>query len=318
MLAGLIYQTVAERLDLKRYPPPGRMIDLGGRRLHFLSAGDANGPTIVFEAGSGNDLTLWASTVTQIAPHARACTYDRAGLGWSDPAPGPQSFEDRAHDLNSLLTKAVVPGPYILAGHSYGGYSVRTFARLYPDHVAGIVMIDAVEEGYTFDQWGLKAAAEVRAREIRLAWAARLGLMRLSVMLFPDRFDPVRGVPPEACGEMTALHLRASRHTARADEMAAYDAIPQAMRRPHGLGLLGDVPLVVISRGARDPVTGEPTQPEWSEAQARLATLSTDSRRVVAENSGHMIQFNEPQIIIDVVRMLWEETQRRAGSQRTM
>lgn len=307
VIAGTAYQTLAENHDLKRYPPPGRMIGIGSRRLHLFCAGNTSGPTVVFEAGSGNDSTLWIGIVRLFARHARACTYDRAGLGWSDPAPGAQTLRNRAEDLQILLTNAGVLGPLILVGHSYGGYIVRSFAKLYPDKVVGIVLVDATEEGYTFDPWGLKAATEIRGQEFRLAWTVRLGLMRLGVTLFPKWFDPVRGVPPDAQGEMTALYLRASRHFARADEMAAYETIPQVMRGPHGLGMLGDLPLIVISRGPRDPVTGDPTPPEWLEAQARLVSLSSNSRSIVAQQSGHMIQFDEPEIIIDAVRKLWEE-----------
>lgn len=303
-LAGVAYQTTGESLDLKRYPPPGRMIDIGSRRLHFLWAGNSDGPTVVFEAGSGNDSTLWAGMVTRISAYACACTYDRAGLGWSDPAPRPQTLQERAEDLHILLSKAGVPGPFILVGHSYGGYIARLFANLYPDQVVGVVLVDATEEGYTFDPWGLEAAGEIRTHEFRTAWTVRFGLMRLGVTLFPDRFDPVEGVPPDARGEMTALYLRSSRHFATADEMAAYDAVPRAMRGPGGLGLLGDIPLVVISRGVRP-------QPAWLEAQVRLLALSSNSRGVVAERSGHMIQVDQPQIIVGEVRKLLEESRQR-------
>jgi len=309
-MAGSAYQTTGENLDLKRYPPPGRIIDIGSRRLHFLCAGNGDGPTVVFEAGSGNDSTLWASMVRRVSAYGHACTYDRAGLGWSDPAPGPQTLQERAEDLHMLLSKAGVPEPFILVGHSYGGYIARSFAKLFPDKVVGIVLVDATEEGYTFDPWGLKAAGERHTHESRTAWAVRFGVVRLGVTLFPDRFDPAKGVPPDARGEMTALYLRSSRHFAIADEMAAYDSVPQAMRGPGGLGLLGDLPLVVISRGVRDPMNGEPTQPEWLEAQARLLALSTNSQSVVAERSGHMVQFDQPQIIVDAVRKMLEEARR--------
>lgn len=304
---GATYQVVGERADLERYPPPGRLVDVNGRRLHLYCAGKGHGPAVVIEAGAGNDSTLWADIVQRVSSFAKVCTYDRAGLGWSDPAPLPMTFEDRANDLHSLLAATDLTGPLILVGHSYGGYIVRAFTRLHPQQVAGIVLVEAAEEGYTFDPWGLKYAAAVHARERRTMWAARLGLLRLCVKLFPTYCDPVKGVPPDARDEMTALYLRTSRHFATADEMAALEKVPQAMRNPGGFGTLRDVPLIVISRGSQDPTTNSPTQPEWLAGQRRLLGLSSRATHVVAEKSGHMIQFSEPQAIIEAIRRQWRE-----------
>jgi pimeloyl-ACP methyl ester carboxylesterase len=103
-----------------------------------------------------------------------------------------------------------------------------------------------------------------------------------------------------------ALYLRASRHFAIADEMAAYDAVPPEQRSPDGFGRLGDTPLLVVSRGWNDPATGDQVYPEWEEAQKRLASLSTNSARIVAARSGHMIQFTEPGVIVDAIQRLLE------------
>lgn len=305
LAGGWAYQSIADKRDRKRYPPPGRLIDIGGRRLHLLFTGTAPGPTVVIEAGGGNDCTLWGDILRQVAAYARVCVYDRAGLGWSDPAPLPRTFENRAGDLHALLTKAGAPAPYLLVGHSYGGHVVRWFARRYPGEVAGIVLVDSSEEGYAFDPWGLKHADEVRARELRLGWMARLGWLRLAITRSGGRFDPLKGVPAAARGEMAALYLRSSRHFAFADEMAAYRAVPEAMRKPGGFGALGNIPLIVISRAARDPASGSATPPEWLAAQDRLVALSMNSRHIAAEKSGHMIQFDQPQVIVDAIRQLW-------------
>ena len=127
-LSGATYQHFAKMSDLKRFPPPGRLIDIGGRRLHLLCAGKISDHTVVIEAGSGNDVTLWQGILGRVSRFTHVCAYDRAGLGWSDPVSGPRSFDDRARDLHSLLQHAGIAGPYILVGHSYGGYVVRRFA----------------------------------------------------------------------------------------------------------------------------------------------------------------------------------------------
>jgi len=306
-LIGAGYQILSEQADLKRYRPPGQLIDIGGRKLHLLCAGPARGPTVVIEAGSGNDSMLWEDMVRRVSAFSHVCTYDRAGLGWSDPAPGPRSFDDRAAELNVLLGAANVPRPFVLVGHSYGGYIVRRFAAMYPADVAGMMLVDASEEEFAYAPEGLLDIEAIGRQAWRVGWLARLGLLRACVRLFPDHFDPVRGVPAEVRGLMTALYLRASRHFAIADEMAAYEKVPTAWRMAHGFGVLGTMPLAVISRGAKDPYSGVDTFPEWQDAQRRLTTLSTVSTHVIAENSGHMIQFSEPQLIAGAIRRVLSE-----------
>jgi pimeloyl-ACP methyl ester carboxylesterase len=305
-VSGATYQHFAHLSDLKRYPPPGRLIDIGGRRLHLLCAGKVSDHTVVIEAGSGNDVTLWQGIVGRVSRFTHVCAYDRAGLGWSDPVSGPRSFDDRARDLHSLLEHAGIAGPYILVGHSYGGYIVRRFAAAYPQSVAGIVLIDSPDEVWSFAAEGLLDAQTIGAQEWRRGLAAQFGLLRLATSLFPDRFDPLKGVPDDARGEQMALYLCSSRHFAIADEMAAYQAVPPEERGLHGFGRLGDTPLVVVSRGWNDPVTRDQVYPEWEEAQKNLASLSTNSLHVVAAGSGHMIQFTEPGVIVGAIRQLLE------------
>jgi len=303
-VSGAAYQQVAMLSDLRRYPPPGRLVDIGGRGLHLLCAGKVSDQTVVIEAGSGNDVTLWQGILGRVSRFTRVCAYDRAGLGWSDPVSGRRSFDDRARDLQSLLQHAEIPGPYILVGHSYGGYIVRRFAAEFPQSVSGVVLIDVPDEGWSFAPEGLADAQAIGAQEWWRGVATRFGLLRLGASLFPDRFDPLRGVPDDARGEQMALYLRSARHFAIADEMAAYRAVPAEQRGAYGFGRLGELPLVVVSRGSNDPGTGAPVYPEWEEAQRRVAALSTNSVRVVAARSGHMVQFTEPGVIVGAVRRL--------------
>jgi pimeloyl-ACP methyl ester carboxylesterase len=274
--------------------------------LHLLCAGKVSDHTVIIEAGSGNDVTLWQGILGRVSRFAHVCAYDRAGLGWSDPVSGPRSFDDRARDLHFLLEHADIAGPYILVGHSYGGYVVRRFAAAYPQSVSGILLIDAPDEVWSFAAEGLRDAQTIGAQEWRRGLAARFGLLRLATRLFPDRFDPLQGVPDEARGEQMALYLRSSRHFAIADEMAAYEAVPPEARGLFGFGRLGDTPLVVVSRGWNDPVTGDQVYPEWADAQKRLTSLSTNNVHSVAARSGHMIQFTEPGVIVRAIQRLLE------------
>ena len=136
------YETVRESIDATAYPAPGQLIDVGGHRLHLNCVGSGS-PTVVLEPGHGEVSSAMAWIAPAVARDTRVCVYDRAGRGWSDAADGPQDAVQTATDLHTLLDRAHVPGPYVLAGHSFGGLYVLTFAATYPDQVAGLVLLDS-------------------------------------------------------------------------------------------------------------------------------------------------------------------------------
>jgi len=152
MLAGVgsAYQAIASRNDGQQYLPPGQFVDLDGRRIHMLVMGKETGkPTIILEAGIASFSSNWAWVQTELATYTRVVAVDRAGLGWSDPTTEPQDAQQSAIDLHEVLQKAGISGPYVVAGHSYGGLVVRAFTDLYPQDVTGMVLVDASHP----DQW---------------------------------------------------------------------------------------------------------------------------------------------------------------------
>ena len=136
------YETVRESLDARAYPMPGQLVDVGGHRMHLHCTGSGS-PTVVLEPGQGGASSDLGWVAPAVARDSTVCVYDRAGRGWSDPADGPQDAAQIAADLHTLLERAQVPGPYVLAGHSFGGLYVQTFAATYPDQVAGLVLLDS-------------------------------------------------------------------------------------------------------------------------------------------------------------------------------
>src|SRR5437660_9720969 len=127
------------------FPPPGRLVDVGGWRLHLHCTGEARGsqPTVILEAGSGDFSVEWSLVQPGVAKFARVCSYDRAGDGWSDLGPHPRTFQQIVYELHTLLDKAGVRPPLVLVGHSYGGWLVRLYASIYPNDVAGMVLVEA-------------------------------------------------------------------------------------------------------------------------------------------------------------------------------
>jgi pimeloyl-ACP methyl ester carboxylesterase len=126
-------------------PPVGKLVDVGGHRLHIFPTGKGD-PTVVLESGGASWSLDWYWVQTEVAKFTSVCSYDRAGFGWSDPGPKPRTSQQIVSELHELLTINGIKKPYILVGHSFGGHTVRLFAKDHPDEVAGIILLDARHE----------------------------------------------------------------------------------------------------------------------------------------------------------------------------
>ena len=276
LLAGLAlsaigggYETVRESYDAATYPLPGRLVDVGGHRLHLNCTGSGS-PTVVLEPGHGEVSSAMAWITAEVAQDSRVCVYDRAGTGWSDPANGLQDAVQTATDLHTLLDRANVPGPYVLAGHSFGGLYVLTFAAQYPDQVAGLVLLDstAPSAGPTPTTDG---SEDLFGRiSAPVAATANLGLARL----VPDSYD---SLPPLARDQARATVSTPRSVQSYVDELRAAGA---SARQAATLDNFGGKPLIVVtaSRGQTEA---------WPAAQDKLATLSSNSRHDVVADATH-------------------------------
>jgi pimeloyl-ACP methyl ester carboxylesterase len=143
LVAAFVVEAVAERRDRRRFPPKGALVDIGGRGLHLKVQGKGQpGPTVILDSGMVSFSSNWTWVQPEVAKVAPVVAYDRAGLGWSDPAPQPRDAGQSARELHAALQASAIRGPYVLAGHSSGGLAARAFAALYRDEVAGMVMVD--------------------------------------------------------------------------------------------------------------------------------------------------------------------------------
>ncbi|MGZ8741527.1 MAG: alpha/beta hydrolase [Nocardioides sp.] len=270
------YETVREAADANAYPMPGQLIDVGGHRLHLHCTGSGS-PTVVLQPGGGDFSAGMAWIAPAVASQTRVCVYDRAGRGWSEPAESPQDATQIAADLHTLLQRGNVPGPYVLAGHSFGGLYVLTYADSYPDEVAGMVLVDSTnpateadpEKATAYDGGSYDAVTD-RVAALGAA-AARVGLVRLV-----GSFD-YGELPAQSRDEVRAK-------TATADYASGWiDEFVQANASGAEAAMLtdfGDKPLVVLTAGAE-------SDPTHDAAQTKLATLSTDSSHRVVEGASH-------------------------------
>jgi len=304
MSVALLYQRISEARDAARFPAPGRLFDISGRKLHLKCAGSGT-PTVVLEAGGASSSSQWGPLQERLAEFSHVCSYDRAGFGWSDPSPSQLSFDDTVRDLKALLTAAEIAGPYVLVGHSKGGLLVRSYARRYPEDVAGVLLLDATEEEAFFGGPDIIDSEAASAR--RLGRVARFGILRVLLRFFPKAL-PFPEIPEEVRPVFFSELARARYWEAAAGEVAAYTSTPPEDRVAGGFGDLGELPLIVMTHGV--PFTGgmAALEPGFLEAQARLAGLSSNSELVVAEQSGHAIMWDEPDLVVAAVRKLISST----------
>ena len=196
LAAGWLFEALGEHADALRFPPLGRLVDVGAHRLHLVHKGPSGGPTVVIEQGAGEPWIFWWAIVERVAKFASVCTYDRAGIGSSDAAPSPYSPLDSARELHTLLERARIPGPYIVVAHSYGGLIARLFTRDHRRDVAGLVLVDSFEEGIHFQPDVLPMYRRFRWMLAVMTFAARFGILRLIAKVRPPGgVDPARGDP---------------------------------------------------------------------------------------------------------------------------
>ena len=272
-------------------PVPSGLVDVGGHKLYYSCAGQGS-PTVILESGGGADSSYWAMVMAGIMGTTRVCAYDRANTGRSDSVSGTRTFHDMTRDLQVLLEKAHIGGPYILVGWSMGGSLVRIFADQHPDEVTGIVLLDSAH---------------------------------------PDMGDRLLAcLPPESAGEPENIQFLGQWFTWMSDssngspftsgEGADMDTRTNS-QQARAVSTLGDLPLVVISQAPNIPGLGLPMitdqgplpaeidaclQQTWQEMQGELAELSSNTTRLTARG-GHMIPVEQPDLIIQAIVDLVEQ-----------
>jgi pimeloyl-ACP methyl ester carboxylesterase len=297
-VAGFLYENISEARDRRFHPMPGQLVDVGGYKMHINCTGQGT-PVVILDSGLGDSFVSWQKVQPAIAQFTRVCSYDRAGLGYSDSSPRPRTSKDFAEELHLLLHNAGIAGPLIVVGHSMGGYDVRLFASLYRSDVAGVVLVDSShpEQQQRFPP----AVNDLEASDLRqqefLAAVMPFGITRIL------RF----------CGGDVEIRAAECNFHSASEAVAELRAFPKSAVQTTAASSLGDVPLVVLSH---DPNTPQPDLPEdlvkpvndaWQQMQENLTLLSTRSTHVIAKNSGHYIQLDRPDVVIEAVRNIVDQ-----------
>lgn len=294
----------------KQYPAPGQLVDVGGYKLHIHCVGQGS-PTVILEAGMGDYSLTWAYVQPEIAKSTRVCSYDRATLGWSEASPYPRTANPQVEELHKLLVNANIQGPYVLVGHSLGGMLVRMYAHNYPDEVIGMVLVDSMHEARTIRNPELVKAIQGMTRQFRVfAFLSSSGIMALAPQNIPNP-----GIPEDAYEQYQAITATTKGfETLLAESNAAEESSTEA--RALHMTNFGDMPLIVLSAGHGQAIpsfTDAENQQLWEELQieqSELVSLSSEGKQIVAEQSGHYIQLDQPELVIDAIRDVVDATRK--------
>jgi pimeloyl-ACP methyl ester carboxylesterase len=298
---GALYKQEARRQDRKRFPQIGQSVDIGGRSLNIYCSGEGS-PAVILESGKGSPGYSWVFVQREIAQFTRACWYDRSGYGWSDSGPYPQNSAATARELHELLRRAAIQPPYVLVGHSLGGFHVRVYNGLYPNDLAGMVLVDSSheDEGSRIPRNRGRSHPTYLRRPFSLLaeTANELGLLRVLARHRGSDFHPV-GI---TTGEWSIISGLASEPRMMA--ATAKECQGGCGEEARSAGGLGDRPLIVLTAGKRTVRSPEDEEDResWIRLQSQLVQLSTRGRQVVVRNSGHMIPYEAPEEIIGAVR----------------
>jgi pimeloyl-ACP methyl ester carboxylesterase len=300
LLGAVAYEHLAAWRDQRVLSQVGRSVDVGGRTLNIHCIG-AGTPIVIFESGRTAPGYVWTPAQRAVSEFTRACWYDRAGLGWSDPGPDPSWGDAAAHDLHRLTTNAGLHPPFVLVGASFGGYIIRLYNHAYPGEIAGIVFADAAHEdagtiaGMPHRERPHLPRSVIRGLSIVFG---RFGMMRMVAR------DPGPNPQHWSPQEWDVLRrLRRQRTVLVADaqtgpERATADVVRSA-------GTLGDVPLIVLTQGkAPADSSALAVQQGWIGLQHRLAQLSSRGRQIIVKESGHGIPMEAPDAIVVAVRQI--------------
>jgi pimeloyl-ACP methyl ester carboxylesterase len=313
-VAQALGQTVSKST---MYPPMGKLVDAGGHLLHINIIGKG-GPAVIMESGSGDFSFIWSLVQPNIAKFTTAVTYDRAGFAWSEPGPNPRTGRQLAYELHTALKNAGLKSPYILVGQSFGGFLVRNYARYYPNEVAGMVLVDVLNE----DEKIVIDNKPVRIREMakgQVAPPVKNFINKDTLKIFPDKRDslysiiepPLDKLPDSIQKRQIWAQSQPGFRIAVMNEMnwSPEDVADIYANKGKPQYMLGNIPLYILSKG-KGSYRGLPDsaqlETERLKLQEDLAHLSSNSKHIIDKNSGHNIHLEDPALVVEAIRQVFE------------
>jgi pimeloyl-ACP methyl ester carboxylesterase len=296
---GFVYNTVASTRLARAHPVPGTFYTVDGRLMHIDCTGEGT-PTVILESGIGDDWLIWQAVQPELSKTTRVCSYDRFGLGWSEPSSGARDAVSIAAQLHTLLNVAKISGPLLLVGHSGGGLYIRAFRAIHPENVVGMVFVDATSTKlYQAIPEATETPPQRRDRHHEAQWRAfeeAIGWTRLTGGCGPDVPSPLRSFAdldaPEEC-----------RPTYETSSLGERDELQRSAEEVAKLTCCGRLPNLIISQDPdrHQPGWGPQNMNEnriWGDLQEQMKSLSACSRRIIARSSGHHVMIDRPEVIV--------------------
>lgn len=287
-VAGFLFELRVTKRDVLRYPMQGQLIDVGGYRL-LLNCTGSGSPTVVLDGGIMDSSQEWKNIQPVLAQRTRVCSYDRAGLGWSDPSPHPRTSFWMAQEMHTVLTNASIEGPYVLVGHSFGGLNIIVFAAEHPQETAGAVLVDSINPD--------RIPPPTILKNELIMW-----LYRTTAPFGIPRLLGDCPIGPASCRQYAK--------TFAAMREARFESA-QIARSVNGLG---DLPLIVVARDPQHYLQSDKSierrerEEAWSESQEGLLDLSTEATLMIAGGAGHSIPQENPQVVIDAIESMTQSS----------
>lgn len=293
------------------YTKPENLVTIEpGRRLNIFCTGKGS-PTVVFDSGLGDGTRVWGLIQPAIGEHSRACSYDRAGLGFSDPPVRPSTSANEVDDLHRLLHAAHLKPPYILVGHSLGGMNVKLYAETYLSEVAGLVFVDPSHEDLGKGAWAIDP-------ESRKTYAPYMAALQRCLDARPEDFVPGSELvqncgpfpDPRYSAAINAVEsergkLRGRLQTRISEQENVWFTSADQVRAAYRP--LGTIPIIVLTHEAFPRGSAETQEQRnaknklWIDLHDQIAAMSTRGKRVTVENTGHYIQLEQPQAVVDAI-----------------
>ncbi len=304
LLVGWGVQRWLSQRDRQRFLSSEQQVVVAGHTMRLICMGSGS-PTVVLEAGLGDNADVWGLVQPVLAQKHRVCAYDRVGMGWSDFVANNADRASIADTLHSLLEQAQIPAPYILVGHSAGGVYGREYAQRYPDQVVGMVLVDSSHEQQQQRQPPLaEDPFDLMRQSMQVCDAlAPFGIIRM-LKVFDQSQATYAKLP-----QTTQASIRASYYQTRTCEALgdAIEAVQQDLNQAQAPQSLNDLPLFVLTRGLDEPAMTEEFEQNWDVLQRELTQLSSKSQQQIAEQSGHYIQLDQPELVIAAVEWVFSQ-----------
>ena len=302
LVVGFIYEHISRYIASHRIKPTGEFANVGDHQLHYIKKG-IGGPTVVFEAGAGpNGHLFWKYVQEEIAKYTTTISYDRAGILWSERGENSKSLSSITSDLRNLLINTNCTKPYILVGHSFAGVGLRMFINDQREDISGIVFVDVTEPGY-MNRYSdeLREVMETPPLWIIKAMSS-FGIMRISLR---NAYANIQG---NDSINMIAAKLNYKGFDASLELIKNYELIET---EASVITSFDSIPLIIVTGASADrdnEISDEKLRIEarevWQEMQRDLLNLSTNSKQILATESGHSVQTDQPEIVIKAIESL--------------